>query len=197
MTTIDDILENVTYDELQVGQTAQLRRTLGAADIAAFAVVSGDFNPAHIDPDYASHTPFHGVVAHGMWSAALISRLLGTCLPGPGTIYLAQTLQFLKPVRIGDVLDITATVVTKDPTRKRVQLDCRIINQDGATVIAPADKVRRPRTSLPLISLSQERAAYTGLLAAAAPLAPVRCAVVHPRDVEALDAALDAAHTVT
>jgi phosphate acetyltransferase len=135
MTDTDDILENITFDELQIGQTAQLHRTLGAADIAAFAAVSGDVNPAHVDPDYASHTPFHGVIAHGMWRAALISRLLGTCLPEPGTIYLAQTLQFLKPVRIGDALDITAAVATKDPSRRQVRLDCRITNQDGVTLL--------------------------------------------------------------
>ncbi|MES2160249.1 MAG: bifunctional enoyl-CoA hydratase/phosphate acetyltransferase [Pseudomonadota bacterium] len=200
MNESDDIIENITYDELQVGQCARLSRTLSKDDIAAFAAVSGDVNPAHVDPEYAGHTLFHGVIAHGMWGAALISRLLGTCLPGPGTIYLAQTLQFLKPVRIGDELRITATVTSKEPVKKHVLLDCEIKNQTGAvvltgvaTVIAPSEKVRRPRIHMPPLSLSQVHANYASLMEAAAPLSPVRCAVVHPCDEASLRGALDAA----
>lgn len=147
-----DTIDNITYDELHIGQSARLARTLGKEDIVAFAVVSGDINPAHLDPDYACQTAFHGVVAHGMWSAALISRLLGTALPGPGTIYLAQTLQFLRPVHLGDELRVTATVTAKDDSSGHVTLDCEIRNQGGAlvltgvaTVLAPAVKVRWPR----------------------------------------------------
>ncbi len=200
MNESDDIIENITYDELQVGQCARLSRTLNKDDISAFAAVSGDVNPAHVDPEYAGHTLFHGVIAHGMWGAALISRLLGTCLPGPGTIYLAQTLQFLKPVRIGDELRITATVTAKEPVKKHVLLDCEIKNQTGAvvltgvaTVIAPSEKVRRPRVHMPPLSLSQVHANYASLMEAAAPLSPVRCAVVHPCDEASLRGALDAA----
>ena len=103
-------LENVTYDELSVGQSARLLRTLTQADIQAFAAVSGDTNPAHLNAEYANDTLFHGVIAHGMWGGALISALLGTEFPGPGTIYLEQNLKFVKPVRIGDTLTVTATV---------------------------------------------------------------------------------------
>jgi phosphate acetyltransferase len=195
-----DIIENVTYDELRVGQSARLSRTLCQDDIAAFAAVSGDVNPAHVDPEYAEQTLFHGVIAHGMWSAALISRLLGTCLPGPGTIYLAQTLQFQRPVRIGDELRITATVTAKDPANRHVLLDCEVKNQTGAvvlsgvaTVIAPAGKVRRPRAPLPQLSLSQGPRHYAGLMAAAARREALRCAVVHPCDAASLRGALDAA----
>jgi phosphate acetyltransferase len=200
MNPSDDIIENITYDELAIGQTARLCRTLTKDDIVAFAAVSGDINPAHVDPEYADHTLFHGVIAHGMWGAALISRLLGTSLPGPGTIYLAQTLQFLKPVRIGDELRITATVMAKDDVKKHVLLNCEIKNQTGAvvltgvaTVIAPSEKVRRPRPQLPQLNLSQVRTHYASLLARAAPLPPLRCAVVHPCDAESLRGALDAA----
>ncbi|RFP17708.1 bifunctional enoyl-CoA hydratase/phosphate acetyltransferase [Duganella sp. BJB488] len=200
MNASDDIIENITYDELHVGQTARLCRTLTKEDIAAFAAVSGDVNPAHVDPEYAGHTLFHGVIAHGMWGAALISRLLGTVLPGPGTIYLGQTLQFLKPVRIGDELRITATVTSMEPAKKHVLLDCEIKNQTGAvvlngvaTVIAPSEKVRRPRVHMPSISLSQVHANYASLMEAAAPLTPVRCGVVHPCDEASLRGALDAA----
>ncbi|MFS2138745.1 bifunctional enoyl-CoA hydratase/phosphate acetyltransferase [Duganella sp. Dugasp56] len=200
MNESDDTIQNITYDELSVGQNARLSRRLTKEDILAFAAVSGDVNPAHVDPEYADHTLFHGVIAHGMWGAALISRLLGTALPGPGTIYLAQTLQFLKPVRIGDELRITATVTAKDDVNKHVLLDCEIKNQTGAvvltgvaTVIAPGEKVRRPRAQLPQLNLSQAHTHYAGLLARAAPLAPLRCAVVHPCDGPSLCGALDAA----
>ena len=91
-------LENVTYDELSVGQSARLLRTLTQADIQAFAAVSGDTNPAHLNHEYANDTLFHGVIAHGMWGGALISALLGTQFPGPGTIYVDQALHFAQAV---------------------------------------------------------------------------------------------------
>ena len=200
MTDASELIENVTFDELQIGQSARLSRTLDQEDIAAFALISGDVNPAHVDQEYAEHTSFHGVIAHGMWGAALISRLLGTCLPGPGTIYLSQTLQFLKPVRIGDQLRITATVTAKDPANQHVLLDCTIRNQTGtevlsgiATVIAPSTKVRRPRAQLPLLYLSPRYPPFAGLLAATASLEPVRCAVIHPCTADGLCGALEAA----
>ena len=87
-----DLIENITFDELQIGQSDMMSRMLTIDDIQAFAAVSGDTNPAHLDPDYANNTVFHGVIAHGMWSAAMISALLGTHFPGPGTIYLHQEL---------------------------------------------------------------------------------------------------------
>src|SRR5471032_467884 len=164
---LPDFIENITYDELTVGQIARQSRTLTADDIAAFAAVSGDVNPAHLDAEYADQTLFHGVIAHGMWGAALISKLLGTCLPGPGTIYLEQTLRFLKPVRVGYTLRITATVLTKESVKKHVTLECEIKNQTGAlvlagvaTVIAPGEKVRRARSQLPLLRLVDPKARF-------------------------------------
>jgi phosphate acetyltransferase len=199
-TDLDETIENITYDELTIGQSARQCRTLCEEDIAAFAAVSGDVNPTHLDADYADHTLFHGVVAHGMWGAALISKLLGTSLPGPGTIYLEQTLRFLKPVRIGDELRITATVISKDDAKKRVELNCEIKNQTGAlvlcgvaTVIAPTERVKRLRKQLPQLHLFDPQARFEGLLASVAALAAVRCAVVHPCDSESLKGALDAA----
>ena len=198
--TTEEFIENVTFDELRVGQSARLSRTLSREDIAAFAAVSGDVNPAHVDAEYAHGTLFKGVVAHGMWGAALISRLLGTRLPGPGTIYLAQTLQFLKPVRIGDELRVTATVGAKEQTKKHVTLDCDIRNQTGAvvltgvaTVIAPTEKVRRPRAQLPPFCLAPAADPYAALRQLVRPLAPVRCAVIHPCDLVSLRGALEAA----
>ncbi len=155
-----EMIENVTYDELTIGQSAQLVRTLTADDIRAFAAVSGDTNPAHLDPEYAANTLFHGVIAHGMWGGALISALLGTKFPGPGTIYLEQNLHFTKPVHIGDTVTVTATVTSKDELRHQVELDCQVLNQSGATVVhgkarvlAPTQKIRRPVIAPPTIHL--------------------------------------------
>ncbi|MEO8170352.1 MAG: MaoC/PaaZ C-terminal domain-containing protein, partial [Oxalobacteraceae bacterium] len=181
---LSETIENVTYDEITIGQTARQTRTLSKQDIAAFAAVSGDTNPAHIDADYADKTLFHGVIAHGMWGAALISKLLGTSLPGPGTIYLEQTLHFLKPVRIGDTLRITATVISKEDLKKHVQLDCQIKNQTGAlvlsgiaTVIAPSEKIKRLRAHIPELHLFDSSAHFGTLFDSVRGLAAVRCAV--------------------
>ena len=196
----NDFIENVTFDELTVGQSARLLRTLTLADIQAFAAVSGDTNPAHLDAKYANDTLFHGVIARGMWGGALISALLGTQFPGPGTIYLEQALHFTKPVRIGDTLTVTATVVSKDEAKKSVELDCQVLNQKGqrvlhgtARVLAPTEKVRLAHINAPQIQLFDPEARFKELLALGAGLAPVRCAVVHPCDVGSLSGAMDSA----
>jgi len=195
-----DLIENITYDELSVGQSSSLIRTLTLADIQAFAAVSGDTNPAHLNPEYANETLFHGVIAHGMWGGALISALLGTQFPGPGTIYLEQVLHFTKPVHIGDTLTVTATVVSKDDEKKFVELDCQVLNQKGARVLhgsakvlAPTKKVRLPRVSAPFIQLLDPEARFKELLARSAGMDAVRCAVVHPCDAESLSGAMDSA----
>lgn len=155
-----DLIENITYDELALGQSQTLLRTLTREDILAFAAVSGDTNPAHLDPEYASHTIFHGVIAHGMWAASLISALLGTRFPGAGTIYLHQDLNFTHPVHIGDTLSVTVTVIDKDDEKHRVTLDCVVRNQHGDTVLhgrarvlAPREKIRHRRIPVPKIQI--------------------------------------------
>lgn len=195
-----DIVENTTYDELSIGQSATLTRTLTLNDIRAFAAVSGDTNPAHLDPAYANQTLFHGVIGHGMWGGALISAVLGTQFPGPGTIYLHQDLDFTKPVRIGDTLRVTVTVTAKDDLKKRVELQCEVCNQHDevvlrglARVMAPTQKVRRPKISAPQIQLFDPIERLNTLLSLADSLQALRCAVVHPCDPESLEGALDAA----
>jgi acyl dehydratase len=162
------VIENRTFDEIEVGESAALKRTLSWRDIELFAVMSGDVNPAHVDAEYARSDIFHKIVAHGMWGASLISTLLGTRLPGPGTIYLEQTLVFRHPVIIGDTITVSVAVASKDQTRHRVVLDCRCVNQRGetvidgtATVLAPTEKVCRPEVALPEVTLREpgERAA--------------------------------------
>ena len=197
-----DMIENVTYDELSLGQSASQIRTVTQADIQAFAAVSGDTNPTHLDADYAnaSEASLQGVVAHGMMGGALISALLGTQFPGPGTIYMEQALYFTKSVHIGDTLTVTATVASMDDVKKRVVLDCEVTNQKGervlhgsAKVLAPTVKVRLPRVNAPLIQLFDPEARFKELLARSKGLEAVRCAVVHPCDVESLSGAMDSA----
>lgn len=154
------MIENHPFDELKLGDGASLVRTLETKDIALFAVMSGDVNPAHVDQEYASGDVFHKVIAHGMWSATLISTVLGTMLPGPGTIYLSQSLRFLHPIGVGDTVSVSVEVVELHPENHRVKLDCRVVNQKKemvvtglAEVIAPTEKVRRPRIDLPEVTL--------------------------------------------
>ncbi len=151
--TVEPPLENRTFDEIEIGESASLERTLSWRDVELFAVMSGDINPAHIDEKYARSDRFHGIVAHGMWGASLISTLLGTRLPGPGTIYLEQTLCFRHPITIGDAIGVSVTVASKDQAGHRVVVDCRCVNQRGETVIdgtakdgeGSAAAVRAPR----------------------------------------------------
>jgi phosphate acetyltransferase len=193
-------IENRTFAEIEIGETATLTRTLSREDIELFAVMSGDVNPAHVDEDYAHSDVFHAIIAHGMWGASLISTLLGTKLPGPGTIYLEQTLHFRHPVMIADTVTVSVTAAAKDPGRQRITFDCRCANQRGevvidgtATVIAPAEKVRRPRVALPEVHLREHGILFRELADRAKPLQPVRMAVVHPVDRDSLLGALQAA----
>src|SRR3972149_33830 len=97
-----DFIENHVFDEIKVGDQATISRTLSRDDIMLFAAVSGDVNPAHVDEEFARSEMFHEIIAHGMWGGSLISTVLGTLLPGPGAIYLGQTLRLLRPGRVGD-----------------------------------------------------------------------------------------------
>ena len=116
-------IENKTFDEIKVGESAELTRKLKTEDIELFAVMSGDVNPAHVDEEYARSDMFHEVIAHGMWGGALISAVLGSELPGPGTIYLNQNLSFRRPVGLGDTVTIRVTVASKDAETKRLMRD--------------------------------------------------------------------------
>jgi phosphotransacetylase/acyl dehydratase len=192
-------IENKTFDEIKVGDTAELKRTLRKQDIELFAVMSGDVNPAHIDADYAKSDLFHHVIAHGMWGGALISAVLGTELPGPGTIYLNQTLSFRRPVGLGDTVTVRVKVREKIPERKRVILDCECVNEAGDTVItgeadviAPTKKVHRPRAVLPEVHLHERGQHFQRLMDAARKNPPIRTAVVHPCDELSLTGALEA-----
>ncbi|MFC2968024.1 bifunctional enoyl-CoA hydratase/phosphate acetyltransferase [Acidimangrovimonas pyrenivorans] len=193
-------IENHTFDEIQVGDSAHLVRTLKPEDIELFAVMSGDVNPAHVDAEFTHSDLFHKVIVHGMWGGALISALLGTELPGPGAVYRNQNLTYHHPVGIGDTVDVRVTVVAKDAASQALTLDCLCTNEAGETVIAgqaeviaPAEKLRRPRAVLPEMHLHEPGARYRELIDATSDIAPVCTAVVHPCDDVSLEGALEAA----
>jgi len=132
------------FDELKIGQKAGYTREVTDADIQIFAQVSGDRNPVHLDPEFAAaHTPFGGCIAHGMLSASYISTVLGTVLPGPGSIYINQNLKFRAPVRVGDVVETEVEVVDLIEKRGFVQLstaclvDGKVVLEGEATLMAP------------------------------------------------------------
>ncbi len=195
----DDFIENVTFDELIVGRSASVTRALTNQDIELFAYISGDVNPAHLDPNYTDHNKIHGVVGHGMWSGALISMVLGTVLPGPGTIYLEQDLSFVKAVRPGDIITATVTVAAKAVGKPEVTFECRCVNALGETVVqgravvlAPTVKVRCARPELPEVEI-QAHDHFAVLLEAAKSKGPLITAIVHPVKANAIEAAFDAA----
>lgn len=191
-------LVNRTFDEIAIGETASLTREVSPDDIKLFAAVSGDVNPAHLDAQYAAGDVFGHVVIHGMWTAALISTLLGTELPGPGTIYLGQDLRFRKPVAPGDTITATVAVREKRPEKRIVLLDTRCTNQHGeevlsgtATVLAPDEKLSLPRMPVPEVALRRPDS-FEPFLRTARDLPPMRTAIVHPCNAEAIRAAIEA-----
>jgi len=193
-----DYIENRTYNEIQVGDQATLVRTLRPEDIQMFAIMSGDLNPTHVDPEYANSSAFREVVAHGMWGGMLISNVLGTQFPGPGTVYIDQTLHFGHPVRVGDTVTVTITCQRKFDHNHHIIFDCLCTNQDGekiiggtAEVVAPMEKVRRVKVDMPEIRLSETRKSrYEHLLEITQGLSPIPMAVAHPCDKESLKGAL-------
>lgn len=127
-------MQGLFFENLEVGQSAEILKIVSAADIDAFAAVSGDINPVHLDAAYAATTPFGGRIAHGMLSGAYISAVLGTKLPGPGAIYLSQSLKFRRPVKIGDPVVARVTVQALDERRGHVTFTTACL-VDGKTVV--------------------------------------------------------------
>jgi 3-hydroxybutyryl-CoA dehydratase len=124
-----------TFNQLSVGQEARSSRTVTEADVVLFGGISGDLNPAHFNEVASSEGMFKGRIAHGMLTAGYISAVLGMQLPGPGTIYLKQSLKFTAPVRIGDTVTAKVTVASLDQEKKRAVLKTECFNQDGKLVL--------------------------------------------------------------
>lgn len=137
-------MQGLFFEDLSVGQSAETTKIVGAADVEAFAAVSGDTNPVHLDEAYARTTTFQGRIAHGMLSAAYISAVLGTKLPGPGAIYLTQSLRFRRPVKIGDPVVTQVSVTALDERRGHATL-ATVCKVDGKTVVDGEAVVMVPR----------------------------------------------------
>jgi phosphate acetyltransferase len=194
-----ETIENHPFDEIQIGQTAQMTRTLRPQDIPLFAAISGDVNPTHLDPEFAKKGPMHEVVGHSMWGGALFSALLGNQLPGPGTVYVRQDLRFHRPIAVGDTLTASVTVKEKHPENHHVVFECLAVNQDGlkvvdgiAEVIAPTEKIRCAKLHLPEISVTDKELRYRQIMARVKGLEPITVAVAHPCDEPSLGGALEA-----
>ena len=130
--------------EISVGQSASLSKPISESDVYTFAGITGDLNPAHVNEEYARQSRFGGRIAHGLLSAGLISAAIAMKLPGPGTIYLGQTIKFLAPVRIGDTVTATVKVLSIDAARRRAVLETTCHNQKDALVITGEATVLLP-----------------------------------------------------
>jgi len=134
-----------TIENLKVGDNAEFAKTVSEMDIYLYAGLSGDFNPAHINEEYAKNTFFKARIAHGMLSAGFISTVIGMKLPGPGTVYLDQSLKFMAPVRIGDTITARAEVVEIMAEKNKVRLTTTCANQDEIIVLEGEAVVSPPK----------------------------------------------------
>ncbi len=195
---VTEFIENHPYEELRVGQSAELQRTLTRDDIVLFGKVSGDLNPTHVDAEYARGSATGAITGHSLWSSGLISSLLGNLLPGPGTVYRKQDMQFHRPVVLDDT--VTARIKVREKgDNNRVVFDCDVVNQRGETVmtglaevIAPSEKISVPKAELPEVSV-RHHDSYADLLESVRGLDPIPTAVIHPCDAKSLQGTIEAA----
>lgn len=137
-------MKGYTINDLKVGQKASTAKTITEYDIYGFAGITGDFNPAHVNEQYAKETPFKERIAHGILSVGFISACIAMKLPGPGTIYLSQNVQFTAPVKIGDTITATIEVIEIDNEKNRVKLNTTCVNQHDQIVIKGEAVVKPP-----------------------------------------------------
>ena len=191
-------LENRCFDEIETGETASVQHTLSQRDIQLFATVANDFNPTHLETEFATQAGYSGATAPSMWLGAQISGLLGSKLPGPGTVYTGQNLQFHAAAILGDTLDISITVIEKHQEDHSVSFDCLCRNQHGQTlmtgiarVIAPTEKISLTRPDAGLVSV-QTHNAFEVLLDRCDSMPAFTVVIAHPCDESSLRAAVDA-----
>lgn len=195
-----EMLENRTFDEIKIGDAASLTRTCRMEDVELFGVATGDLNPTHYSAEYAESLAHHRkVLAHSMWGGSLLSALLGNELPGPGTVYKGQDLDFVQPVEVGDTLTVTVTAIEKNAPDE-VIFDCKATNQTNAVIFtgrarvsAPTVKVVQPKTELHEITLRRRHHVFEDILERCATLAPIKVAVCHPCDQVSLEGPVEAA----
>jgi len=158
-------LRTLYFEDLSVGMTERLSKTISSSDVVGFAEVTGDRNPIHLSEHFAAKTRFGTRIAHGLYTASLISAVLGTRLPGPGAVYIAQTLNFRAPVKIGDTVDVSVAVTALFPARRRARLACtckvnrQVVLDGSAVVMVPSrtgQQQRRPPSRVPESKLPPE-----------------------------------------
>jgi 3-hydroxybutyryl-CoA dehydratase len=171
----DSEIHGLYFEDLSVGLTAVYGRTITDADIVLFSGISGDTNPVHLDQDFASRTMFSGRIAHGMLTAAFISTVIGTRLPGPGAIYVGQTLRFKAPVRVGDTVSARATVTALIPEKRRATLST-VVTVAGKVVLEGEADVLVPRRPAQTADVNGE--VYNPAVQVSAP-APGKAAAVN------------------
>ena len=140
--------QTLYYEDLSLGMTETYVKEVKSSDVVGFAEISGDRNPIHLSEHFAARTPFGGRIAHGLYTASLISAVIGTRLPGPGAVYLSQTLRFLAPVKIGDVVAAVVEVAEMVEKGRRVRLDCHCL-VDGKPVLEGEAWVMVPASPQP------------------------------------------------
>ena len=155
-------ISNVPFDEIEIGQTADYQKTVQDEDVLMFAKLSGDVNPVHLDEDYARTTQFGGRIAHGMYTAAIISAAMALHLPGPGSVYISQAMKFRAPVKIGDTLTVKVEVTAKREGKNFVTLSTIVTNQHGKKVSTgeamarvPNEKIVLEAPQLPAFTMSR------------------------------------------
>ena len=194
-----DRIENRTFDELRIGNSGSMSRTLAHEDIELLAAMTGDVDRTRVDREFADCESFRKVVAHGL-SSALFSSVLGREIPGPGTVPVGQTLNFHRPVQLGDTVTVAVRVARKDISNHHVTFDCTATNQRGeivvdgsAEVIAPTGKVAREEAIPPKMGPIEKGRHHQHYVEQAQRLKPIRTAVVHPVDTVSLLGAIEAA----
>jgi phosphotransacetylase/acyl dehydratase len=196
-----ECLENRTFDEIHIGDSASSVRTLSQRDFELFAALSGgDPNPSHLEEVYATEDMLRQVVAPSLWGGALISWVVGTRLPGPGSLYRGHNLHFHKAMGVGDTLKVSVTVIGKHPQDHSISLDCVCLDQHGERVlsgtiwiVAPTLKVCSPPVELPIVHFEEHGARHKKLVEMTAQLEPIATAVVHPVDPVSLEGTVRAA----
>jgi 3-hydroxybutyryl-CoA dehydratase len=149
-------LRTLFFEDLSLGMTERLKKTVAASDVVGFAQLTGDRNPIHLSEHFAAKTTFRTRIAHGLYTASLISAVLGTRLPGPGAVYISQTLNFRAPVKIGDTVVVTVTVAELVPEKCRARLSCQcevggeVVLDGEAWVKVPSEKAKGKRPVLRL-----------------------------------------------
>ena len=147
----NSLFQTLYFDDLTVGMRATIRKTVENEDVIHFAELSGDHNPIHLSEHFARKTRFGGRIVHGLYTASLISGVIGMRLPGPGAVYISQTLNFRGPVKIGDIVDVSVEVAELTEKNRRVRLHCEcrvgdqvVLDGEGVLSVPPTPKLKSP-----------------------------------------------------